>query len=373
MFYLGRYGSVESRAEYNRIVAEWMAAGPESPPPASPEAEQPDVTVAELILAYWGYVQSYYIKCGKHTSEVDTVRQALRPVRELYGHTPARSFGPLALKACQDAMIGMGWARTYINRQINRVKRMFGWAVANELLPVTVYQALTTVPGLRKSRTNAKEKPPVGPVSDDVIGKTLDHLPPVVAAMVRVQRLTGARPQEVVELRAVDIDMSDPSCWVYRPGRHKGEHHDRERIIFIGPRAIEVLKPFLTLDISAHLFSPKESVARRNARRRSERKTPLWGSHRRHQAQKRKAQPKRPPQDCYTVASYRRAIRRACLKADLPVWHPHQIRHTAGTAIRRQYGLEGAQACLGHAELGVTQVYAAKNLDTAREIMKAIG
>ena len=121
-FYLGRYGSVESRSEYNRIVAEWLAIGGQTPPAASARGIQSDLTVAELILAFWGHVQSYYTKDGEPTSEVDTIRQALRPVRELYGHTTARNFGPLALKACQDAMIAKGWARTYINRQVNRVR-----------------------------------------------------------------------------------------------------------------------------------------------------------------------------------------------------------------------------------------------------------
>jgi site-specific recombinase XerC len=54
-------------------------------------------------------------------------------------------------------------------------------------------------------------------------------------------------------------------------------------------------------------------------------------------------------------------------------WHPHQLRHSAGTAIRRQFGLEAAQAVLGHSELSATQVYAEKSLDTARDVMRQIG
>jgi site-specific recombinase XerC len=99
------------------------------------------------------------------------------------------------------------------------------------------------------------------------------------------------------------------------------------------------------------------------------------------------------------VASYRRAIARACDRAfphpelcevarrDLTDeqrseleawqkshrWHPHQLRHTAGTAIRRRFGLEGSQAVLGHAELSSTQIYADKSLELAREIMRQIG
>jgi integrase len=340
---------------------------------ASPTEAQPDLTISELILGYWGHVQSYYTKDGEPTSEVDTVRQALRPVRELYGHTPARSFGPLALKACQHGMIAKGWARTYINRQVNRVRRMFAWAVSCELLPVTIHQALVTVPGLRNGRSAAKEKPRVTSVPDDVVDKTLEHLLPTVAAMVRLQRLSGMRPQEVVRLRAVDIDMTDPACWTYRPDRHKTEHHDRERVIFLGPLAQAILRPLLALELSGNLFSPKRTVAERSIRRRSKRTTPLWESHVAHQAGKRKGQPKRPPGGAYSTGSYRKAIRRACVKANVPIWHPHQLRHTAATAIRRRFGLEAAQAVLGHTELGTTQIYAEKCLAAAREVMLNIG
>ncbi len=40
----------------------------------------------------------------------------------------------------------------------------------------------------------------------------------VVADMVRLQLLAGCRPEEICLLRPVDIDQSDPVCWVYWPG-----------------------------------------------------------------------------------------------------------------------------------------------------------
>jgi integrase len=73
------------------------------------------------------------------------------------------------------------------------------------------------------------------------------------------------------------------------------------------------------------------------------------------------------------VASYRRAIRRACEKGGIPIWCPNQLRHSRGTEIRKRYGLEASQAVLGHSELGVTQVYAEVDHDTARRVMGEIG
>ncbi len=45
---------------------------------------------------------------------------------------------------------------------------------------------------------------------------TLPYLPAVVADMVRFQRLTGARPGEVCQLRPCDVDWSG-DVWEYRP------------------------------------------------------------------------------------------------------------------------------------------------------------
>ena len=77
---------------------------------------------------------------------------------------------------------------TFINRQINRIKRMFAWAAENELVPIETYQALASVAGLRRGRTEAREKPPVRPVPDELVEWVLPHLSPTVATMVRVQR-----------------------------------------------------------------------------------------------------------------------------------------------------------------------------------------
>jgi integrase len=360
--YLGRHGSTESRRAYDRLVAEYLATRARRTAAADPPA---DLTVNELLLRYWDHARSYYVKDGRPTSEPETIRQALRPLRELYGDAPARDFGPLALKAVRGAMIARGWCRTYINKQVDRVRRMFAWAAENELVPVAVYQALKTVSGLRKGRSEAREKPPVGPVPDDLVEKTLPRLSPTVAAMVRVQRLTGMRPQEVILMRGADIDRADPACWVYRPSRHKAQHHDRERLVYLGPRAQAILAPFLVAEPTGYLFCPRRAEAQRRAEERARRARPARSGH----PARLKAAPKRSPGEVYDGGAYRKAIRRACQRLGLPIWYPHQIRHSAATEFRRRYGLEVTQALLGHSELGVTQVYAEVDRQRARSVM----
>ena len=70
-----------------------------------------------------------------------------------------------------------GLARKFINKQVGRIKRMFAWAVEEELLPVSVHQALLRVKGLKKGKSQAREKPAVRPVPDAFVEAVLPHVP----------------------------------------------------------------------------------------------------------------------------------------------------------------------------------------------------
>ena len=78
---------------------------------------------------------------------------------------------------------------------------MFKWGVANELIPASVHHALLAVGGLRLGRCQARESEPVRPVPVEHVNAVLPHVSPQVAAMVRLQLLTGMRPGEVVVMR----------------------------------------------------------------------------------------------------------------------------------------------------------------------------
>lgn len=67
------------------------------------------------------------MKGGKVTAEVDSIHLALRPVLKLYEHPLVRDFGPLALKACREAMVKLDWSRGFDCAEVGRVKRMFAW------------------------------------------------------------------------------------------------------------------------------------------------------------------------------------------------------------------------------------------------------
>ena len=365
--YLGPYGSPESHEKYARLIAEWRANRRHLLPStaAGPTADR-TLSLNELILAYWRHVEGYYVKDGRPTSEQDNIRQALRFIRKTYGTTPAVDFGPVALKNVRQAMIDAGRSRKLINKDVNRVRQLFGWAVESELLPVQVHQALRRVKGLRKGRSAAKETGPVAPVSEAAIRAILPHLSPQVAAMIQIQHLTGARPQEVVAIRPCEV-LTDGDVWLYQPRSHKTEHLDREKVIVLGPRAQEILGPWLDRDPESYCFVPAETSAWHY--RRLRRREPAIDRDEEGKARELKLAPGRR----YTRHSYRTAVQRACLRAGIPAWSPRQLRHTRATLIRQVYGLEAAKAVLGHVDTKITELYAERDLGLAMRIMREIG
>jgi integrase len=371
-FYLGKHDTEASQERYRRLGAEWLTSGRQPPNHSAHRvaAQETDLSVNELTLAYWRYAEQHYRNPdGTPTRELDNLADALRPLRKLYGHTAARAFGPLALRAVRDEMVRSGLCRTTVNARVNRARRLFKWAAGVELLPPSVYQALQAVPGLLLGRSEATEAKPVQPAPEGHVEQTLPFLPAPVRAMVELQRLTGCRPGEVMVMRAIDLTTTGP-VWTYRPASHKNRHRGRDRVIFLGPQAQEVLKPFLTTNLEAYLFSPRAYVEAMYAARAARRKTKRTPSELKRQ---RKRAPRCAPGERYTRRSYNVAVARACRKAGVPAWSPLQLRHTAATAIRARFGLEAAKVILGHSRVETSQIYAERDLGRAAEIMGEIG
>ncbi|MCX5658225.1 MAG: site-specific integrase [Planctomycetota bacterium] len=408
-FYLGSYGSPESKSEYQRLIAEYLAANRHHPQAAGSPGTGANagsvngITVNEVFLRYWEHVQTYYVKHGEPTSEQHLIKLAMRPMTALYGTTPAAQFAPTALTAYRNCLVRKNLSRGVVNQHVSRVKRMFKWACRQGLFEASVYYNLACVEGFRVGRSPARETEPVRPVPEATVEAVLKDAPKHLAAMIQLQKLTAMRPEEVTLLRTCDINTTG-KVWTYRPWRHKTEHRNRKRVIYLGPRAQEVLKPFLKPDLQAYLFNPREIEAARHAQRRASRVSPMTPSQR---ARCRKTRPVRSPKDHYTTLTYRTAIHRLCdrvfpapeplrrraketrqqWKARLTAqerqqfkvwqkehrWHPNQLRHNAATEIRKEFGIEAACMVLGHSSAAVTEMYAEMNYAKSAEIMAKIG
>lgn len=330
-FYLGPHGTKVSRQEYDRLVGEWQANGRCLPVKQQKQA----MTVTRLAVQYLKFAQTYYVKNGRQTDEVMCIKVALRHLRKLYGSTPVDDFGPLSLVAVRESMVKTGNSRGYVNKNTARLKRCFKWGVANELVPPMVFHALATVSGLHRGKTTAREPEPVLPIDDSTVEKTIDNAIPVVADMIRIQRYSSSRPGEVFAMRPCDIDRNG-DIWKYVPPTHKTEHRGRKRVILIGPKAQEVLTPYLLRPADSNCFErPRGGVFKR------------W--------------------------HYVYYIEKACKKAGVNAWAPNRLRHTAASEIRSKYGLEAAQVSLGHSTADVTQVYAERDMELAARVAKEVG
>jgi integrase len=382
---LGPHGTKASRREYDRLITEWLTRG------RQPETTADDgILIVELIARYWRFAKGYYVKRGKPTDEQAGIRGSLRPLKEMYGDTPAAEFSPLGLKAVRATLIEAGLARTTVNQHVSRIRRMFRWAVSEELVPESTWRALNAVDGLRKGRTEAREPEPVLPVADELVDATLPHLPEIVGDMVRLQRLTGMRPNEVCQLRPCDLDRSGADVWLFRPGSHKTQHHGRERVVAIGPQAQAILLKYLARSADDYCFQPRDSESKRRAAAHANRKTPISCGDR-PGTNRVRHKPRRRAGEKYTTAVYTRAIVRACQKAfPLPeqiendpaavkkwkllhYWSANRLRHSAATEIRSKFGIEAVQHVLGHSQIRTSEIYAEKSLELAAAVAKAIG
>lgn len=369
--YLGKYGTPQAQEQYDRVVAEWLSNG------RRVDQHAPELTIAETILAYWNFAQTYYRKNGETTDELYGIKAAMRPLRRAYASLSVADFGPLKLKSVRQAMIEAGHSRKYINDNVNRIKRLVKWAVENELAPPSVYHGLQAVSGLKRGRTQARETEPIKPVPGAHVSAVLSCVSPQVATMIQIQALTGMRPGEVVIMRTRDIDISG-KLWVYTPSTHKTEHFDKRRQVLIGPQGQRLVRPFLRANLGEFLFSPAEAEDARNTERRRRRTTPVTPSQTKRRRERNR---KRPPRQHYTVDSYRRAIRRACVvvfgvdchgEPNL-VWCPNQLRHSYATRIRQQFGLEVARVMLGHETVACTEIYAERDAAIAASVASEVG
>ena len=256
---LGKADSPESRAAFDNLLGTWYANGRKLPTAPVPAPTGPTVSV--VLEKFWTHAEAYYTtplldsdgKPRKNPDgtpkrqparELDNYRQALRPLRRLYGDSPAADFDCAKLEAFRAAMIlprtdpdtGLteaGWSRNYANRQMGRVKHLFKWAATKKLVPAAVHAELSLLPGLREGNSDARETEPVGPASEQAVLAVIPHVSKQVGDMIRLQLACGMRSSEICILRPCDIDRA-VTPWIYRPATHKTKHRGKKREVPLG-------------------------------------------------------------------------------------------------------------------------------------------
>ena len=324
---LGGKISIEQEREAARLWLEHLNGSPQVSAPADDQDKGP--TIAELCIAYLDYADNYFVyRDGRyahrtHTSSYYNAKRVCALLDPWYD-MPTAEFEPNHLEEMMTSQIAKGLKRSTINKYRKDCLTMFGWGVPRRLIPASVVDMLKYVKGLKLGRTDAVESEGVQPVSDDVVEATIAEAHPVVATMIRFQRLTGSRPTETCILRGSRIDKTDADIWVYFPEYWKtqltAKKKDR-RAIMIDDQLQKIIAPFLDRPDEKYCFSPKEAYPPQAHR---------LGEH-------------------YLEASYRSAVQRAAERAGVEKWAPNQLRHTRSTEIKLSLGTaEEESALLGH-------------------------
>ena len=97
---LGKYGQPDTLEKYHQAVAEWLSCNRQLP------TQQDHITVKEMLARFWVHAQEYYRHAnGTPTSEVENLRQAMRPLKQVYANNRVIDFGPRCLRTVRQTMI----------------------------------------------------------------------------------------------------------------------------------------------------------------------------------------------------------------------------------------------------------------------------
>lgn len=327
------------------------------------------MTLEETCAAFLAWGATYYRRSdGTPTGELLNCEIALRVLRSRFGNRPIDDTTYDDVLRVREELLEAGHNRTTINQRIGIIKRLFAWALENRHCAATTKSEVWAITALKKNRSIAPEAKPVGPVAHKEVKKTFPFLPANLQAMVRVQELCGARPSEMCTMRPKDIEQRNRGPWVYRPPRHKTEHKSLPRLICLGRRALEVLRPIMaSTDPDERIFRP--SLAQHERQNKPTFKKPHLPN------------PHVHPGEEWTSNNYAQAIRTAVRVArkslakqkeaedakrlkegkEIPEkeekftianWSPNQLRHSCGTRVRRKFGADAARSVLGHSGAG---------------------
>lgn len=327
---LGPAGSLEAQAAYGNLLADLAKQGVEAAIQCAkrrqsvPMEPKPVVLLGEAFLRFVTEELPRYSK-----AEQFCIKGAMKAANELYGETDAVEFGPLRLRTVREAMIRKGWSRSFINKEIKRLRMVLRWAVGWELIPRIVVDALGDVKPLAPGDSDALESTPRRAVGEHDLRAVRGVLPELHRDIFDLLLMTGARSGELLSLTTGDIDRTG-EIWRADIARHKTAHQGKSRTLFFNPAAQLVLRRYLSADPAQRLF--------RMARN-----------------------------------SYGNAIKRACVKAGVKPFTPHWLQHTVATRLADEVGTEAAQRLLGHASKAMAEHYSRGAEKQAIDAVKRLG
>lgn len=317
--YLGPIGSLEAKRAYLALIETLEAAG--ETVPARPAPKQGDLSVAEVVAWFLDDADARYSRDGR---EVKQFEYSVVPLVDLFGSLPVVRFGVQQLEAVREEMIRRNWNRGVINRRVIRLRTLFRRAETRGKVLAGTWSALRALEPIARNDRRVKNPAPKKAAEWKDLARVCRFCPPVARDLLLVLYWTGARPSELIGLKARDIVRTDSThgeVWTVALAEHKNAWRGQSRVVMIGPKAQRViLRRLASLAPGDYVFA---------------------------------ATPGKP----YESLSFSRAVARACERAGVKVT-PYSMRHSAKARVTRECGLDAARAMLGQASLQSTDKYA---------------
>ena len=370
--YLGLYGTPESKAAYNRLLAE-LQENPAAIPLSNGEKR---VTIRELAAGFLEYAENS-VNSTDYTHYQTVILDFLV---KLYGDNfSVDDFKPRCLKLVREEMVkSCRFCRNTVNKYTRFIVTAFAFGVEHDLVLETTWRALKVVKALPKGHEGTFDHDERESVPDDVVIRTLPYMPPTLRVMVQLQRILGMRPSEIIKMRVGDIDTTRGNgLWYYIPGSYKTARYVGKIVFPLGKPEQDLIAPYLIGKTSeSAVFSPRTAQEERNAEKRENRKTKIPPSQVA-RSEERASKPSRCG-EFYIPSSYRQAIEYAIEKGNrrlpddkkIPHWYPYQLRHSASTATELAYSDEDAQALLGHRTVNMTKRYTHAQLERREKMAR---
>lgn len=358
--HFGDAGTPEAERAYREFVAQYAIN-----PNVSPQSCDLTVLFGDFLSSSDGPTtkegKNRYRMLAKRLGEL-----GLRPAYQVSAEDVKLWARSLSQEKKPDGLTAK-FTRDSILRMLANLKKVYKHAVTTKKLTRDQADPILLIETLPINEARKKQRRMPVPRAD--VEATLAFLTPTVAAMVRLQLMTGMRPSELFLMKPDEVyttgvvvaggmarDLDKLGLWAYIPDEHKTAHHGHSWAILLNAKCQELLRPRLGRDKDDYLFKPVESVAE------SKRITDLDF--------KRSRVGARQYNTRYTRQSYAQSVERAAKKANVPHWTPYQIRHLVAQELQLNYGLEYARAVLRQKTISVTANYAGWDFKRAEEVAK---
>lgn len=233
---LGPAGSSEALAAYGNLLNDLPKRGADAAVQAAKRREsvpaEPNrgVLLGEVFLRFVTEELPKYAKAERRC-----IRGALSVANQLFGQTFAAEFGPLRLRTCRDEMVRKGWSRSFVNKQVKRLRLVIKWAVGWEMIPQTVADSLAAVKSLEAGESDAPESKPRQAIPAEHLEAVRPFLTERYRDIFDLLLATGARSGEIIGLTSGAIDRNG-EIWRAEILKHKTRRHGKSRTLYFNAR-----------------------------------------------------------------------------------------------------------------------------------------